>query len=229
MKKLYQVGYDIAIMKTSDTNNIKYLLKKYSKLAFNSGLVWGTSGNLSARTHADNFFITATGKSLGALTVTDLVRCRINGSSADKKASIEWRLHREIYRSRKDAHAVLHSQPQYSTLIACAKYKKIKTALIPETIAYLKKIEVVPYCHAGSIELAMKCGEAAKKADVLLLENHGVVTFGSCIEDAVNKTLTLEFLCRLLVLSKAAGIKLKGINSQIAREFLKLLETKKRV
>ncbi len=202
---------------------IKSLLKKYSRHAYYLGLVWGTSGNMSMRADAESFFITARGKSLGEITGKDLVLCWINKDSANKKASMEWRLHSEVYRNRKDANAVFHSQPPYSTLIACAKDKKIMTALIPETIAYLGKIEVIPYCHAGSIELAKKCGEAAKNADVLLLENHGVVSFGSCIEDTVNKTLTFEFLCRLTVLSKTAGLELKAIPTRKAREFVRLL------
>ena len=214
--------------KVYEVSNIKALLKKHSKRAFNLGLVRGSSGNMSIRADADSFFITATGKSLGDITGRDLVLCRTGKDPANKNASMEWRLHSEVYRSRKDANAVFHSQPPYSTLIACAKDKKIKTSLIPESVAYLKKIEVVHYCHAGSIELAKKCGEGAKKADVLLLENHGVVTFGSCIEGAVNKTLTFEFLCKLTVLSRAANIELKLISPSQTSEFLKLLGAGKR-
>ncbi|MBI4682574.1 MAG: class II aldolase/adducin family protein [Nitrospirae bacterium] len=214
--------------KVYGVNKIKALIIKHSKRAFSLGLVWGKSGNISIRADADSFFITATGKGLGDITGKDLVLCRTDKDSGNKNASMEWRLHSEIYRNRRDACAVFHSQPLYSTLIACATDKKIKTALIPETIAYFEKIEVVPYCHAGSIELAKKCGEGAKKADVLLLENHGVVTFGLCIEDAVNKTLTFEFLCRLNVLSKAANIELKEINPGQVREFLNMMGAGKR-
>jgi ribulose-5-phosphate 4-epimerase/fuculose-1-phosphate aldolase len=216
-------------VKVYGINEIKTLLIKHSKHAFNLGLVWGASGNMSIRADAESFYITATGKSLGDIGGKDLVLCRIDKDLANKNASMEWRLHSEIYRNRRDAYAVFHSQPQYSTLIACAKDKKMKTALIPEAIAYLEKTEVIPYRHAGSIELAKKCGEGAKRADVLLLENHGVVTFGSCIEDAVNKTLTFEFLCRLNVLSKAADIELKVIHPRQRSEFLKLLGAGKKV
>ena len=209
-------------------NKIKTLLETHSKRAFTLGLVWGTSGNMSIRADAESFFITPTGKSLGDITGRDVVHCRIDKDSPNKNASMEWALHRGIYQKRRDACAVFHSQPLYSTLIACAKDKKIKIALIPEAIAYVNKIEVVPYRHAGSIELAQKCAEGAEKADVLLLENHGVVTFGTCIEDAVNKTLTLEFLCRLTVVSNAAAIELKEIRPRQATEFLKLIGTGKR-
>lgn len=211
-----------------ESYKIKSLLKEYSRRVFAFGLVWGTSGNMSVRADEYSFFITAAGKSLGYITDKDLVLCRINKDSAIKTASMEWRLHREVYRNRLDVNAVFHSQPPYSTLIACAKDKKIKTALIPETIAYLERIKVIPYCHAGSIELAKKSGEGAKKADILLLENHGVVTSGSCIEDAVNKTLTFEFVCRLTVLSKTAGIELRAISPDKAKEFSRLLKGRKK-
>ena len=209
--------------------NVKGLLKKYSRQAFNLGLVWGTSGNMSAKADAVSFFITASGKSLGDISEKDLVLCRRDGDSADGKASLEWRLHSAVYGNAKNARAVFHSQAPYSTLLACAKNKELKTAIIPETIAYLSKVEVVPYCHAGSAELAKKAGEYAKKADVLLLENHGVVTYGQSIEEVVNKTLTFEFLCRLTVLSRSAGIELKTIPAGQASEFLRLLGRKKKV
>ena len=203
-------------MKAYSVNKIKTFLKENARHAYGLGLVWGTSGNMSMRKDAKSFFITASGKSLGDLTARDMVPCRIDNDKPNK-ASMEWKLHSEIYRNRSDVNAVFHSQPTYSTLIACAKDKKIDTSLIPESIAYLNKIEVVPYCHAGSIELAEKCGKGAKRADVLLLENHGVVALGSSLEDVINKTQTLEFLCRLIVLSRSAGMDLRSIPSRQAK------------
>lgn len=216
-------------MKVRNPGKIKSLLKKYSKLAFDLGLVWGTSGNMSVKKDEHSFFITVSGKSLGDIAENDLVLCRINNRIGSKKASMEWRLHGEVYRNQKDAKAIFHSQPPFSTLIACSKDKKIMTELIPETIAYLQKIEVIPYYHAGSIELAQRCGEGARKADVLLLENHGLVAFGACIEEAVNKTLTFEFLCKLIILSKTAGIELRTIPPRKAKEFLRLMARRKKV
>ncbi|MBI4837863.1 MAG: class II aldolase/adducin family protein [Nitrospirae bacterium] len=204
----------------------KKLLKKYCTQVFDLGLVTGKSGNLSMRISPDSFLITATGKSKGEITDRDLVVCKINTDSADKRASSEWRLHRAIYRARKDAKAVFHSQPPFTTIIACAKNKKIKKDIIPEAVAYLKKIEIIPYCHAGGIELAKKVGAGALRADVLLLENHGAVSFGPSIDEAVLKSVTLEFLCKLTVLSRAAGIELNSIPQKMTYDFLRQLRVK---
>lgn len=210
-------------------NRLRALLAEHSRRAFSLGLVWGTSGNMSIRADKKSFLISATGKSLGDITVRDIVRCGTEKAHVSRNASMEWMLHSRIYQSRKDANAVLHSQPPYSTLIACARDRKIRTALIPETVAYLQHTGVVPYRHAGSPELAEKCAEAARKADVLILENHGVVALGASIDEAVNRALTLEFLCRLTVLSRSSGIELKEISPRQAKEFLKRLRGKKGV
>jgi len=120
--------------KTYRVNTVKALLEKHAQRAYRLGLVWGASGNMSMRADADSFFITASGKSLGDITGRDVVRCRIDKDKPVKNASMEWGLHRGIYRNRSDACAVFHSQPPYSTLIACAKNRNIKTVLIPEAI-----------------------------------------------------------------------------------------------
>ncbi|MEW6602036.1 MAG: class II aldolase/adducin family protein, partial [Nitrospirota bacterium] len=104
--------------KVFGVNKIKALLEEHSRRAFSLGLVWGTSGNMSMRADAGSFFITATGKGLGDITRRDLVRCRIEQDFREKKASMEWGLHRGIYLNRSDAYSVFHSQPPYSTLIA---------------------------------------------------------------------------------------------------------------
>ena len=214
--------------KIHEARKITALLVKHAKRSFSLGLVWGTSGNMSMRLDAESFFITATGRSLGDMTAKDIVLCRTDEISACKNASMEWMLHSRIYRSRRGVNAVFHSQPPYSTLVACAKDKKIKTSLIPEAVACLEHIAAVPYHHAGSIELAEKCADAAKNADVLILENHGLVATGSGIEDAVSKTLTFEFLCRLNVLSRTADMELKDILPGQAKQFMKLMGKRKR-
>lgn len=203
------------------------LLKKHSRQTFKLGLVWGTSGNMSVRIDKNSFLITATGKSLQKIMDRDLVVCKINKDLAPPKASMEWRLHREIYKTRKDVNAVLHSQPLFSTLIACAK--DIRLGIIPEALAHIKKIEVVPYYHPGSIKLAKDVGKKAKNAEILLLKNHGVVCLGSSLEEVINRALTLEFLCRLTVLSKTADITLETISNWKAKKFIRLLEREKKV
>ena len=204
--------------------DVRQDLRRYGRMLLERRLVWGHSGNISAKTEPNAFLITATGADLGALHDEDLVLCQIDKDSWDgaKHPSIERGLHQGIYRACKRAAAVVHSQPFYSTLVACSEIA-VRTDLFPEAMAYLSSVERVPYYHAGSHELAEATASKAQAGQVLLLENHGVVCWGSSLDVALLRTETLEFLCRLVVVSHANGISLNYLGDDVIEDFGKHL------
>ena len=92
-------------------------------------------------------------------------------------------------------------------------------------MAYLGKVSRVPYQHAGSKELARSVAEKSLVSRVLLLDNHGVVCWGSSIDEALLKTEALEFLCRLVITAGASGLKLKHLGEAAVGEFTAHLAT----
>ena len=128
----------------------------YGQALLQRGLVWGSSGNISSRADGNTFIISASGADLGLLLDDDLIPCKIDPKSHEglRQPSMEVDLHRNIYRACAEANAVIHSQPFNSTLAACSGID-IRVDLIPEAMAYLKRVIRVPYHHAGSAELAV--------------------------------------------------------------------------
>ena len=114
-------------------------------------------------------------------------------------------MHREIYRQRPDAVAVIHANPPFSTIFACAGELLIDTSLIPEG-ALLDPVCRVGAYPAGSNELAVAVGSASGKSNVLVLEKHGVVTVGGSLQEALNRMEYLELISRIIVTAKSAGI-----------------------
>lgn len=202
----------------------KAILKKYGRMVSELGLIWGKSGNMSLRLGQDEFLITASGARLKSLSDKDLVFCRIGEDSPPGGPSMEYRMHQQIYRVREDLSCVLHSQPLFSTLVASSADLAIEKGLIPESIAYLREIGRISYHHPGSMELAQEVAEKIQMAEVLLLENHGVVSAGGSIEEAIHKTETLEFLCKLIVLARAARIELRSLPEEMVIEFIQRLK-----
>ena len=86
------------------------------------GLAWGNAGNISARTDADRFLITATGTRLGELADDDFAECSLQGVvTGERKPSKEVPMHRAVYEVRPEINVILHASPFYSTLIACSQ------------------------------------------------------------------------------------------------------------
>jgi len=199
-------------------------LKRCGRTLSERGLVWGRSGNISARAESNAFLISAAGAELGALRDEDLVVCRTDSDSWEgaRRPSIERNMHRGIYQACEQAKAVIHSQPFYSTLVACSDLA-VRTDLFPEAMAYLGEVGRVPYHHAGSPELAEAATQKARSCQVMLLENHGVLCWGSSLDGVLLRTATLEFLCRLLVVSQAGGIAMNFLGDAVADDFARYL------
>ncbi|UCE73147.1 MAG: class II aldolase/adducin family protein [Methanomassiliicoccales archaeon] len=203
-------------------------LMDFCKNAFDNGLIWGNSGNLSHRLNENTFIITGSGAHLGKLKNEDFVTVNLEDdrTEGDFKPSIETRMHSEIYRGDKNVMAVFHSQPFFTTLISCSD-SEVDTKLIPESMAYLKKVGRIPYDHPGSAELAKRVSRSIKECDALILSNHGAICTGESLDEVRLKTETLEFLCRLIVISKIADIKLNYLSPSVKDDFLRHLERKK--
>ncbi len=203
-------------------------LIEYAQLSYKLGLVWGKSGNMSLRLDNNHFIITASGASLRELDESDIVKCSLASEGmevySEKKPSMEFRMHREIYRVREDVCAILHAQPLFSTLIACSLEIELERGILPESIAYLTKIERVTYHHPGSVELAKEAAKQSIDADVLLLENHGVLCIGTSGEDVINKAETLEFLARLTITAQNSQTTLKILPKDIVDSFERMLK-----
>jgi ribulose-5-phosphate 4-epimerase/fuculose-1-phosphate aldolase len=197
-------------------------LQHTGKYMMQYGLAWGNAGNISARTDGDRYMITASGTFLGELSDDDLIECDLFGQvfgSEGKKPSKETPMHRAVYDNRRDIGAVLHASPFYSTLVACSTIE-IPSNWFVETMYYLERVERVPYYHPGTAALGEGVREKAKKANILLLENHGVLVYDTTIREARMALQTLEMACRMLVESKSSGIEIDTIPRNVEKDFL---------
>ena len=184
-------------------------------------LAWGTSGNLSARVCDERILITASGTYLADLKDEDFVDFHLLSGTYEgtRKASKETPFHTGIYRERKDAKAVLHSSPFYTTLFACSN-EKIISELFIETMYYLENIAYVDYHHPGTQELGDAISKQSLNANIIIMRNHGVVVFDDSIPEALMRLETLEMACRMILKAKECGVKLNLIPETVVTSFL---------
>lgn len=202
-------------------NEINQQLCDLGRYMMNNNLAWGNAGNISAKTSENSFLITASGTYMGNLSADDLVECTLDDQTDDqyKKPSKEVPMHTAIYEERPDIQAVIHASPFYSTLIACSQVE-IPSNLFVESMYYLEKVARVAYHHPGSKALGEAVREKAKDANILLLENHGVLVYDTSIQEARMALQTLEFACRMLITAKSAAIDLHGLSQEVVDDFL---------
>jgi len=205
-----------------NVESVRKELQQTGKYMMEYEIAWGNSGNISARTEDDRYLITASGTFLGELDDKDLIECDLQGNcytTEGRKASKETPMHRAVYESRPDIAAVLHASPFYSTLVASSKID-IPSNWFVETMYYLERVERVPYYHPGSNELGEGVREKARSANILLLENHGVLVYDTSIREARMALQTLEMACRMLIVSQSAGIPMTGLSFDTERAFI---------
>ncbi len=202
-------------------------LSIYGKALADRGLVWGRSGNASIRVDSDTFLISAGGADLSMLLNEDIIPCRTESDEYEglRQPSMEVGLHRAIYRTCKDAMAVIHSQPLYSTLVACSNIE-VRTDLLPDTMVNLEQVARVPYHHAGSDDLAKAVAVKVSANRVLLLANHGAICWGESLSEVFLKTEALEFLCRIIVTARAGGIDMNHLGDKAMKDFTYHLKRK---
>ncbi len=179
-----------------------------NRICVENGLIRSSDGNISIRLDEDRFLITPSGlykrrmKSNQILVVNrkgELIR-----GKGTLKPSSELLMHMEAYRQREDISAVLHAHPPYSTALTIAGIP-FPENIVPEVLALLGEVATAPYAVPGTQDLAQSIREPIKNHDAILLSNHGSLTVGKTLEQALIALERMEFVAQLYFLAYNLG------------------------
>lgn len=181
-------------------------ISRFCHLIYEKGYVASTDGNVSARLPDGHVMCTPTLCNKGFVKPDDMVVIDIKGQriKGDRKASSEIAMHLLIYEMRPDANAVVHAHPQAATAYAAAGIP-LNKALISEVVLGLGCIPLADYGTPGTPELTEQLRPFVKNYDALLMANHGVVTYGSNLEEAFNRMDTVEHFAKISIYTKILG------------------------
>lgn len=172
-----------------------------------SGLVVGSSGNLSVR-RGERVLVTPRRAKLGAIDPEDCVEVGLDdGAVADDHAtdsepSSEAALHRAVY-AATGAGAVVHTHSHFATVLGTLVDEL--PAIHYGLTAFGGPVRVVPFAIFGSDELAASVGTAFEGRRGVLLANHGAVVAADTIDGAVDLALQLEWLCSVAYHATVGG------------------------
>ncbi len=170
-----------------------------------SGLNRGTSGNVSCREN-DHFLVTPSGVPVDEITPSRIVAVGYDGKVIGiGKPSSEWHFHRDILQARPDIGAVVHTHAPYATAIACLR-EDLPAFHYMIAVAGGDSIRCAPYALFGTDQLSRHAVAALEGRKACLLANHGMITVGRDLDEAMSIAVEVESLCQQYLLARQVGM-----------------------
>ncbi|MCL2768469.1 MAG: class II aldolase/adducin family protein [Synergistaceae bacterium] len=169
----------------------------FMRRLYERGLTTSLGGNISFRI-GNIVLITPAKADKGRLTPEQIgiVSMESENLTPDIKLSIETDMHLGVLRNRSDVAAVIHAHPTIATFFTIANVE-IDTKLTSEAFAILGVPLKAKYELMGTKQLAYSVSQAALKSNVVLMENHGVLTVGKDLLEAFNRMEVLESIAKI--------------------------------
>lgn len=179
-------------------------------------LVSLSGGNVSLRVGEDAYLVTPSGMSYEGMTIDDI--CLINGEcevlegcrkpSSDSSALVY------IFTHMPKINAVIHTHQPWATAAGFI------TDVIPEFLvtvidACKNPVRVAPFTPSSSVGMGVLAAEYAGDALAVILKHHGVVAFGSDMDEALYSAVYLEEAAKTFVLAKSMGAEIPPLSPEL--------------
>lgn len=205
-----------------NVHKIKQEICEIGDRIYKKGFAAANDGNISYRISENEVVCTPTGISKGFMKVDDLCMVDMTGkqTAGRRKATSEIKLHLAIMKERPELKSVVHCHPPHATAFGIAR-EPIPQCVLPEVEIFLGDVPVAKYDIPGSQDFANTILPFVKKTNVIILANHGTVSYGETVEKAYWATEILDAYCRMLILAKSLG-KVNYFTEQEAQGLLDL-------
>jgi L-fuculose-phosphate aldolase len=144
---------------------------------------------------------------LDEIRTEDVITVNLEGEKVDGSAPrhIEVFIHSEVMRARPDVTCVVHTHP-----ICAIAFSSLGKPLLPVGHAGSLFCDGLPvYEETTDLITDQKLGagvaQKLDRHDALLLRNHGIVTAGASVDEAIIKAIFLENACRTQLLAESCG------------------------
>lgn len=169
------------------------------------GLVMLSGGNVSRRMGNDTFLVTPSAMPYDTLAREDAVLVDKKGKRIEGKryptSDLQTILY--IFEHMPEVNVILHThQPQaVAVSLVGNKLPVISTTMVDELHA---SVSVAPFTISSDIAMGVSAVEYKGKAQAVILKQHGAITFGENIQQALSAAVYLEEACHVYMLALAA-------------------------
>ena len=181
----------------------------------------GNGGNITVRVAENLVLCTPTLISKGFMKPCDMCLIDLEGRqvAGEKKRTSEALTHLGIMKRQPKARACVHAHPVHATAVAGASVVP-PPCLIPEAEVFLGKIGLAEYQTPGTPANGKAVGEVGVDHQVVLMQNHGVITWGDSVEDAHWKMENIDAYCRTVWIASQLGSGLHSFGTEKMKELI---------
>lgn len=164
-----------------------------------------SGGNVSMRI-GEHILVTPSGMSYETLVPADVVVMTPEAKVVEgtRRPSVDTAALLHIFNHMPEVNAVIHTHQPYATAIGLVmdELPGFCTTLVNATLG---AVTVAPYSGAATLEMGMRAVENLNGKRAVILRNHGVVTVGPTLKDALYAAVYLEDACRSYCAASAIG------------------------
>ncbi len=181
--------------------NAEKTIIRIGKALSDKGFVVANDGNLSIRLPYDRILITPTGVRKGEMTEKDLLLVDLEGNVLEGglQPTSEIRMHLALYKHSPEIGAVCHAHPVFSTAFAVAG-RALDVPLTCESVMNLGSVPLCPFAMPGTDDVPKSVEPFIDGNCAVLLANHGVLTWGTDLDQAFDRMESVEMLAKIMYL-----------------------------
>ncbi len=189
----------------------------FDKFGFNEGV----AGHITARDPElpDHFWVNPFGIDFGSIRVQDLILCNHEGKVVEGNYSVNraaFAIHSQVHLARPDVVAAAHAHSVYGK--AFSSLGRLLDPITQDACAFFEDHGLYNDYGgvANDIEEGQRIAQAIGKYKAAILQNHGLLTCGQTVEEAVWWFITMERSCQAQLLAEKSGFEPKSIDRNTA-------------
>jgi L-fuculose-phosphate aldolase len=187
-------------------HKIKQEICEIGDRLYKKGFASANDGNISYRVAENRVICTPTQISKGFMKPEDLCVVDMDGNQigGHRPRTSEVFIHLTIMKERPEVKSVMHCHPPYATAFGIAG-EPIPQGVIPEVEIFLGNVPIAKYAIPGGQEFADTILPFVHKSNVIVLANHGTISYGPTVERAYWWTEILDAYCKILMIARDLG------------------------
>jgi L-ribulose-5-phosphate 4-epimerase len=164
-----------------------------------------SGGNVSMRMDG-HILVTPSGMAYETLVPSDVVVMDPQGKviEGERRPSVDTVALLHIFNGMPGVNAVIHTHQPYATAVGLVmdQLPAFCTTLVNATLG---AVTVAPYSSAASLDMGVKAVQYIGDKRAVILRNHGVVTVGPTLKDALYAAVYLEDASRSYCAARSLG------------------------